>query len=138
MKVVPFGDRLLVKRRTVGEKLGKEGLIHAPDTTRDRPTDLADVVYVPELTLVDTVMINNAETIIKALTEKANQGDAKAFEMLMKFNDFLNKRAIKVGDTIMISKYVGTDFHQKGSSDLLTLVNGEDIIGWVVKEDYKL
>lgn len=132
--VIPFGDRILVKRRKIGEKLGTEGLILAADDTKERPTDLADVVYVPDHTFADKKLADNADEIIENLTEEAKGGNSEALVALIKLNQFLKIKSIKPGDGVMIGKYVGTDFHDTNSSELLTLVDSEQIIGLVVDE----
>ncbi len=134
-RIIPFGDRILVKRRVIGDKLGKEGLIIAPDETKERPTDLADVVHVPELTFADKHIIDNSDKIIVGLTKKAQDGDPQALTALLQLNQFLKIKAIKEGDMVMISKYVGIDFHDNAGSGNLTLVNGSDIIGLVVEDE---
>lgn len=133
-KVIPFGDRILVKRRKIGEKLGKSKIIIATDQTRDRPTDLADVVHVPDWSFTDNELIKNAEAIVASLIKKAAQGDDKALLALLRFNQYLSIKNVQVGDTVMISKYVGTDFHDNAGGGMLTLVNTEDLIGVVTNE----
>ena len=132
-KVIPFGDRILVTRRKIGEKIGKDKLIIAPDTTKERPTDLADVTYVPEHSFADRQLIEEGEQIVNALTNKAKNGNSDALIALLRYNEFLKIKAIKPGDTVMISKYVGTDFQDNEGGGTQTLVKGEDIIGLVVE-----
>lgn len=134
MHVIPYGDRILVKRRTVGEKIGKEKLIYTADTTKDRPTDLADVVYVPNHSFADKEMIENSESIIKSLTTKAMSGDSDSLIALLRFNEYLRIKSIKPGDKVMIGKYVGIDFNTSDSQETLTLVAGEEVIGLVVDD----
>ncbi len=130
-RVIPFGDRLLVKRDKVGEKIGKEGIIIASDELKEKDTDLAVVVSVPEHSFTDKKLIENAEKIVESHTEKAQAGDSEALLALIRYNNYLNIKAIQPGDKVMISKYVGITFHDnKGSGDL-TLVDGSDIIGRV-------
>jgi co-chaperonin GroES (HSP10) len=136
MKIIPLGDRILVKRRTVGEKLGTSGLLVSADVTKDRPTDLADVVKIPDHSFGDEQLINNAAAIITSLTTKAFEGDAEALRALIDFNLFLKIKSIKPGDTVMISKYIGTDFNTQDSQELITLVRGDDIM-CILKEDKK-
>lgn len=131
--VIPFGNRLLVKRKRVGEKLG-DGTLYASDETKDRPTDMATVTYVPDHSFADERLLENAEKIIEALTKKAIGGDSDSFESLLKFNHYLKLKSISVGDEVMLSKYVGTDFYTKESTEQLTLVDTEDLIG-VIKHD---
>ena len=134
-KIIPFNNRILVKRRKVGEKVGSEGLIYAPDQTADAPTDLADVVYVPELTFADKEIIDNAEFYVKSLSEKIKLGESEAMISLLRLNEFLKIKSIKAGDAVMIGKYVGTDFNTSDSREQLTLVLDTDIIGLIKKED---
>ncbi len=132
-KIIPFGDKILVKRKKVGEKAGKEGLIHLPDSAKERDTDLATVVHVPDHSLGDKKLLEQAEEIVEGLAENAGQGDAESLVALLKFNTFLKIKSVKPGDDVMISKYVGTTFHDSQAGGELTLVNGEDVIGLVVK-----
>jgi len=131
-KVIPFGDRLLVKRRRIGEKLGK-GIIFASQETKDRPIDIADVVHVPDHSFADKELINGAEEIIQALTQKAKEGSSEALVSLLRFNDYLNHKLICSGSVVFISKYIGTDFHDN-QGDFLTLCGSEDVIGLVEDE----
>lgn len=131
-KVIPYGNRLLVRRRKIGEKLGS--VIIASDETKERPTDLADVIYVPNHTFADKELIENAQAIITAFKDKAVKGDSEAFKSLMEFHAYLRIKALQPGKTVFLSKYVGTDFHDnENTQDTLTLVNAEDIIG-VIEE----
>jgi len=132
-QVIPYGDRILVKRRPIGEKLGSKGIILAADTTKDRPTDLADVVFIPDHTFCDKKLLENTEEIIANLTEKAKSGSHEALMALIHFNAYLKIKAIEPGMAVMISKYVGTDFTTSDGKNL-TLVKGEDIIGLVIDE----
>lgn len=127
-KIIPLGDRILVKRRKIGDKIG-DGTLHAAEETSERLTDLADVTYIPEHSFADAALLENAEEIITAQTNKAKEGDSNALNALLQFNHFLKIKSIQPGDGVMISKYVGTDFLEKGSNQVLTLVKGEDIIG---------
>lgn len=133
-KIIPLGNRILVQRRKVGERLGKSGLIIAPDQVKDASTDLADVIYVPELTFTDKHLIDNAESITASLADKSKQGNSDALVSLLRFNDFLKIKSIKSGDAVMISKYVGTDFTTSDASETLTIVNADDVIGVIAQE----
>lgn len=133
-RVIPFGDKILVKRRQIGEKAGS---IYLPDTTAERPTDLADVVYVPDLTFEDREIIESAENIIRTLIERAKHGSIEAVDQMLKLNTFLKQKSIKIGDTIFMSKYVGIDYHETGSNENLTLVRLDDIIGVIIDEPEK-
>ena len=130
MKVIPFGDRILVRRKTVGEKLGS-GVLYAPEQTADRPTDLAEVVYIPDHTFGDSEILQNSVEIIKALVEKSKAGDSEALIALLRLNEYIKIKGIAVGDTIMLSRYVGITFMSKESNQEMTLVNSSDIIGIV-------
>jgi len=131
MKIIPFGDRILCKRRKVGEKVGS---IILPDRVKERATDIADIISIPELTFADQEILDHAEEIIKNLTEKARSGDSDALITLLRVNEFIKIKTLKEGDAVMISKYVGTEFHEKDNPETLTLVRESDIIG-VVSED---
>jgi len=135
MKVIPFKDTILVKRRKVGETLegGKtKGGIVLPDTTQEKFIDIADVLEVPDLTFADKAIIDNAEEIIRSLVSKASNGDGKALRSLQEINDFIKRKSIKVGDTVFLSRYVGTDFNATGETETQTIVKIEDIIGVVI------
>ena len=131
MKIIPFGDRILCKRRIIGEKAGK---IFLPDEVKERATDLADVIYVPDLTFADRQILDNSDKIVSSLTAKASEGDSDALIALLEINKFIKYKSIRAGDGVMISKYVGTDFHATGEKSYLTLVREDDIIG-LIRED---
>lgn len=131
--IIPYGNRFLVKRRPIGGKLGA-GILVAADQTAERPTDIADVVYVPNHTFADKELISNAEEIVKALIPKVKNGDVEALKAVLDFNAFIRIKAIKVGDTIMLGKYVGTDFNTSEDGRTLTMCLAEEIIG-LVKEN---
>lgn len=133
-RVIPYGNRILVRRRKIGEKLGGGGIIIASQEVQDRPTDLADVVYVPNHTFADKELIENSQAIIAGLKNKAIQGDAEAFKALLDFHAYLRIKAIQPGKVVFISKYIGTDFHDNEGNGTLTIVNAEDIIG-VIEND---
>ena len=130
-KIVPFGDNILVKRRMIGEKVGS---LYMPDDTKERNTDLADVVYVPDLTFEDTDILDNAPDIFKTLVQRVKHGSEKALGEMFQMNDFVKRKSIKVGDVVFISKYVGTDFYEKGKDQNMTLVKLSDVIGLVEAE----
>lgn len=133
--IIPFGDRILIKRRVVGEKLGKEGIIYAADTTKETKTDIADVVYVPDHTFFDNELISKSGEIASALARKASEGDSNALKALLEFNIYLKIKSIKVGDAIMVGRYSGINFHDnKGSGDM-TLVRGDDIIAVITEKN---
>jgi len=129
-RVIPFGDRILVKKKKVGKKLG-DGTIIAPDEIAERDTDLATVVHIPDNSFADNELVTNAEEIIKGLSEKAQVGDSKALVALLQFRTYLNIKTLKVGDDVMIGKYVGTTFFDSKANCNLTLVSGDQIIGRV-------
>ena len=132
-RIIPFGDRILVKRRLVGNTIGKAGVIIAPDQVAEHKTDIADVVYIPDMTSADKMMIVNSEEMFKAFHEKVKAGDSLAFESMLKLRNIIKTRIIKPGDVIIIGKYVGIDFQTSDSQQILTLVREEDIIGVVMK-----
>lgn len=129
-KLIPFGNRFLVKRRPIGAKLGS-GLIIAADETKDRPTDIADVEYVPNHTFADKELLDNAEAIVKGISEKAKNGDVEALKALLEFNAYIRIKMVKPGMTIMLGKYVGTDFMTSEDQRTVTVCNAEDIIAIV-------
>lgn len=131
IKIIPLGDRILVRRRKIGQKVG---LIELPDQVKDRNTDLADVIFVPDLTFSDKEILDNAEEIIKTLTKKAINGNIEATKALLEMNTFIKLKSIKVDDKVFISKYVGTDFHGTGDAESQTLVRCDDILGIVIDE----
>lgn len=138
MKIIPFKDTLLVKRRKVGTTLqnGKtKGGIYLPDRVESSFTDLADVIEVPELTFSDQHILDNAERIVESLTKKATDGDCDALKALFEVNEFVKRKSIKVGDAIFLSKYSGVDFNATGETETQTICKVENIIGLVVNEE---
>lgn len=131
-KLVPYGNRFLVKRRPIGTKLGS-GLIVAADETKDRPTDIADVVYVPDHTFADKELLENAEEIVKTLGAKARAGDHDALKALIEFNHYVRLKSLRPGMTIMLGKYVGTDFMTSEDQRTITICNAEDIVAIVTE-----
>lgn len=134
-KIIPFGERILCKRKKVGEKIGREGIIIAPNIVSERDTDIAQVLHIPDLSFADEQILTNAEKIIASLTEKAMNGDNEALESLFRLNDFIKKKSVKVGDEILISKYVGLTFSTSDSQEELSVVDLDHIIGLVVKDE---
>ncbi len=134
-RIVPLGDRVLVKRRKVGEKLGASKIIVAADVTKERSTDLADVVEVPELTEADRMLIENSEEIVKAQAVEARKGNSEALKSLLEFNIYLKIKSLRPGDFVFMSRYSGVDFHTNESPDMMTVINGQDIIGIIYEED---
>lgn len=133
--VIPFGDRILVTKKPVGEKLGKEKILLAPDTVKERDTDLARIVHIPDNSFADDSLIGNADSIIEGLTSKAKDGDSQALIALLQFRTYLNIKSLKVGDDIMIGKYVGTGFEETTTGKQLTLISGDEVIGLVNYEE---
>lgn len=134
-KLIPFGDRILVKRRVVGEKIGREGLIVAAESTQETSTDIADVVYVPDHTFTDGQLLANATAMVAALTIKVQEdGNAEALKALLMFNSYLKLKTIQKGDVVMIGKYTGTTFNDNRGSGDMTLIRSDDIIAMVVDE----
>ena len=131
-KIIPFGDNILVKRCTIGEKVGS---IYLPQDAQERNTDLADVTYVPDLTFEDTSILENAPKIFKTLVQRVTHGSEKALSEMFQLADFVKRKTIKKGDVVFISKYVGTDFYEKGENQNLTLVKLSDIIGRVEADE---
>lgn len=130
-RIIPFGDRILVKRRPIGNKLGS-GVLVASEETADRLTEIADVVAVADVTMADKELLDGAEGIIEALTIKAKGGDDGAFQSLMAFRSYLLVKTIAVGDVVFIGRYCGTDFSTgEAGGQTLSIVRGEDIYGRV-------
>ena len=130
-KVIPFGSRILVKRHKVGERVGS---IYLPDETKDRDTDIADVVYIPDHSFADKELIDNAETIVAKMAGKAKDGDVDALKAMLEFNSFLKVKSIMVGDQVMVSKYVGTTFNDSQGRSDLTVLNTDDVIALIVED----
>lgn len=128
-KIIPFRDRILVKRKKVGEVAVKEdSKIVMPDTIQDQSTDIAEIRYLPDLSLADEKIIEKSEEIVNALGDKASQGDSGALNALLEMRDYLMIKSLKVGDKVMMGKYVGTMFRDNQEDEDLTLVSGYDII----------
>jgi len=131
-RIIPYGDRILVSRRRIGEKIGS-GLLYAADDTKDRATDVADVVYVPDHTFCDQQLIEQSEEIVKGLTQKAKDGDSAAVISLLRFNEYLKLKTLKHGDALLIGKYVGTDFNIKETGQSLTVIDGDGIYALITE-----
>lgn len=128
-RIIPFGDRIIVRRRRIGENATKQGLIELPDSVKERPTDLADVVYVPNHTFADKELIANSEAIIKNFSKQMLEGSVEAFKALLSFHAYLKLKMLKPGMTVFINKYVGMDFHDNENSGMLCVILSEDICG---------
>lgn len=131
-KIIPFGTRVIVRRRKIGKELGS-GILIAPEETADRLTELAEVVAVPELTLADKQLLEKSEGIINSLSAKAEQGDASAVEALLKYKDYLSIKALKVGDIIMVGRYATIEFTIGETGEMLSITDPEGIRGLVVE-----
>lgn len=129
-KLIPYGTRLLVKRRKVDQVS-----IHIilPDETAGMPTDIADVVATPDQSFCDKELIANSEAIILGLSKRAQEGDGQAFKALLEFNEYLRVVTLKPGDTLMIGKYIGTDFLIQETNQYLTVMDGSGIYCKVVE-----
>lgn len=130
-KLVPYGTRILVKRRKVEDKSSH---IILPDEVKNLPTDIADVVAVPEQTLVDKGLISNSDKIISALEKKANEGDSSALEALLKFRDYLQVMTIKPGDVLLMARYGGTDFLIQETNQTLCVCDPNGIYCLVIEK----
>lgn len=130
-KLIPWGTKLLVKRRKVEDRSGH---IILPDEVKNLSTDIADVVEVPEQTMVDTQLLRNAETIIKELTAKANLGDSGAVEAMFKFKEYLLVMTTKPGDVILLARYGGTDFLIQETNQTLCVTDSNGIYARVVEK----
>ena len=135
-KIIPFGSRILVKRRKVGDKLGS-GILVSPETISDHSTEIADIIFIPDMTLADQELVNNAEKIIKALSDKITTGDSQALDALFKFKEYLNIRSLKVGDPVFISRYMQTDILIGENGQTVTLMDYSDIRGLIVESKIK-
>ena len=134
-RVQPFGDRILVRKKKVKDvKQKADSIIIMPDIVEERPTDLAIIVSMPELSLADEKLIEKAEVIISSLSKNASNGDSEALISLLRFKTFCAIKSLRPGDEIMIGKYVGTTFQDTNSDEPLTMVLESDIIGLVIND----
>lgn len=129
-KLIPYGNRILVKRRKVEDKSSH---IILPDEVKQLPTDIADVVAVPERSFVDNKLLQNAQTIINALDKRANEGDPAAIEALFKFNEYIRVMTIQPGDVLLMARYGGTDFLIQETNQTLCVTDANGIYA-LVKE----
>ena len=127
-KLIPYGTRILVKRRKVEDKSSH---IILPDEVKNLPTDIADVVEVPEQSFTDQRLIANAAGIITALTQKACEGDAAAVGSLLAFREYLQVMTIKKGDVLLMARYGGTDFLIQETNSMLCVVEASGIYAFV-------
>ena len=132
-RVIPFGDRVLVKRRTIGDVVKPESGIVLPQATEETNIDIATVVYISELSFTDKELIDNAREIISSLTKKACQGDSEALKALQEYNHFLKVKTLQAGDEVFLGKYVGVNFEDRTAGCDLCMVNERDIIGIVTE-----
>ena len=132
--VLPFGDRILVRRRRIGDTIGS-GILIATEETKDRETEIADVVFIPEHTFADKELIEKSEGIVNALVKSAENGDSDSLVSLLRYNEYLKIKMLKPGDVVMISKYVGTTFYTSDDSGALTMLDSSQVIGVVVEEE---
>jgi co-chaperonin GroES (HSP10) len=130
--IVPYGSRILVRRKKISETKGKSAIL-LPDDVQARLTDLAVVVYVPEVSFADETLIHHSDIIINNLVKKAEEGSSEALKALLEFNYYLKIKSLQPEMTVFISKYCGTDFTPTGELETLTLCNADDIMG-IVKE----
>lgn len=129
-KLIPYGTRLLVKRRKVEQTSNH---IILPDEVANMPTDIADVVAVPDQSFCDKALIARSEQIINGLAKRAEEGDGAAFKALLEFNEYLRVVTLKPGDVLMIGKYIGTDFLIQETNQYLTVMDGSGIYAKVVE-----
>jgi len=130
-RIIPFGDRVLVKRQKTKEHR-TEGKIIFTEATDNQDTDIATVRFVPDLTFTDQKLIENAESIIEGLSKRAGE-DSEALKALLNLNHYLKLKSLQPGDKIMMGKYVGTDFKDSAIKEDLTMCRIDDIVG-IVKE----
>lgn len=127
-KLIPYGTRILVKRRKVEDKSSH---IILPDEVKNLPTDVADVIDVPEQTFTDQKLIANASNIIEALVVKACGGDAAAVKSLLEFREYLQVMTIKRGDVLLMARYGGTDFMIQETNQMLCVCEASGIYAFV-------
>lgn len=132
--IIPFGDRILCKRKEIGKTIGKAGIIVTSQKTEERTTDIAKVVYIPDITDVDKELISSSKDIITSLGKKAKEGKAEAIDALRSLNDYYKLKNIKVGDQIFLTRYTGVDFEETDNpGTMLTMVRLDDIQGVIVE-----
>lgn len=131
-KIVPFGNRIIVKRRKIGEKLGS-GILIASEDTAERLTELAEVVALPNLTLADKALLDNAELVIESLTNMAKDGDAKSVQQLIEYTNYLQIKTLKVGDVVMVGRYATVEFTVGETGECLSITDPEGIRGLVIQ-----
>ncbi len=129
-KLIPWGTRILVKRRKVEDKSSH---IILPDEVKNLPTDIADVIAVPDQSFCDATLIKNAEKIILGLDKRAQEGDGQALDALMRFNEYLRVMTIRPGDVLLMSRYGGTDFLIQETNQHLCVTDNNGIYA-LVKE----
>lgn len=130
-KLVPYGTRILVKRRKVEDKSSH---IILPDEVKNLPTDIADVVEVPEQSLVDAELLKSAGDIVSGLGKAARNGDASAVDSLIKFREYLQVMTIKKGDVLLMARYGGTDFLIQETNSMLCVCEATGIYALVVEK----
>lgn len=130
-KIFPFGSRITVQRKRVGEKLGS-GILIAPDKTADNPTEIATVIDVAH-DQIDDWLLANADKIIESYQKRILEGDTSAYHTLIDLKDYIRSKVVKPGDTVFISKYMQTDIHIGETNQTLTLMDVSDIRGLVVE-----
>ena len=130
--VIPFGDRILVRRKEHKE-VKAESVIVLPDTVDSRDTDMAVVIYIPELSFIDKALFDNIDDIIEGQLKTAKEGNPNSLDAMTDLNLYLKLKSLKVGDEIFIGKYCGTTFEEIGNPGKhLTMLRINDIIGIVV------
>ena len=130
-KLVPFGERYLVRRKMLKDVKPNEGSIVLTQEIEERLTEMAEVRFVPMLTEAEKALIEAAPELIAKMTKFAKEGDSEAYKTLQNISHLLRLRTIRPGDMVMISKYVGIEYYEPSGGETLTVVNGEDIIGVV-------
>lgn len=127
-KLIPYGTRILVKRRKVEDKSSH---IILPDEVKNLPTDVADVIEVPEQTFTDQKLIANAGAIIEALTIEACKGNAQAVASLLSLKEYLQVMTIRKGDVLLMARYGGTDFLIQETNSMLCVVEASGIYAFI-------
>lgn len=130
-KLIPYGQRILVKRRKVEDKSSH---IILPDEVKNLPTDIADIIAVPDQSFCDATLIKNAEKIISGLDKRAQEGDGQALDALMRFNEYLRVMTLKPGDVLLMARYGGTDFLIQETNQTLCVTDANGIYALVVEK----
>lgn len=128
IRILPFGDRVLVKRVTTGE-IRKGSLIVFTDKTDSNESELAYVVAVPTNKFVDKCVEFTEEYLIKSIRKRLLNGEIELLKDIKEYNEYITLKKLKPGDKIMVSKYVGTVVDDEQAKNTTTFVRISDIVG---------